>query len=220
MQTVQQVELFKTYALELVDAAITPLRVNTDIMEGGCECISGIEKQADFNPFDVALAIMSIGKNYYDQLRVIRKTANLSTIPLDVGLMKNIRTIVAALEVDSSSLPYKAFDINEAFKPYLLKHKQGSSDAYEENLKSVAKCYRTMLSIRHADNGRFFEQLAAGFEIARALIDDDDESVQGHSRWHELFMTIIAISKRTLSTVDFDYSNEQVAQLIESLYNK
>lgn len=221
-EQVKQVRLFKKYALGLVNAAISQLRRDRDIMEGGRECISGIAPGEEVITMDLYLVTMSMADKYYKDLRVIQENLDdVSKLEIDGGLMENIRLILVALDK-----PVEFFYTcpgDEVFSKYLSKYEKSRSHtlACSYSIKSAKSCYLTLRSINYGDNDKFFDRLLAGFGIASALMQDDGkdsyENATRKLQWERLNLIIRKLPKCGLTGYrSFDLKNE-MKKLIESL---
>lgn len=220
MKPIEQAELFKKYILELVNAAIPPLRDNSKIMEQGCDCAPIIEEDEKVNTIDLFLATMCIGKDYYSDLQILRQAPDINKLEIKPGLMKNIRKIIAIFQ--SSPHRFQMDCIDEIIRQYVLRRKRRASSApgtsrYDESLKLATRCFTSMITIYHGDNERYFKQLIKGFQIAGQLIEDDDKDLGDDSRWDEIDTIIEDMSESYLITPDSVYMEEEVEKFLESL---
>lgn len=213
--------LFKKYALELVNAAAIPLLRNEDIMNGGCECTSGVKKDENLSAVDAILAIMSIAKDYYYELQFIRILTDLSKFEPAPEFVENTRKILAVIE--RSSLYFDRGRTGHYFRPYLLKYKRGlmrtapSTGAYDANLESAMKCHLTKRSFSEQNNDGFFAQLAHGSYIARVLMKSDDDDWENDSRQDVLQETIDSMREYRLSNSGIDFSKEELKAFLEMM---
>lgn len=197
-EPLERVQLFKKYALELVVAAAQSLRQNEIVMDGGSECISGINRRENLNAIDAILAIMSLAKNHHYELQLMR-FADVSHVEIKDELVEHIRRILVVIE--RSSLYFKNKRVREYFAPYMSKYERRLSGAepesseYNEIIQSGIKCYQTKESFYLDRNKKFFEQLAAGFYIVRVLMRSDDDNWENDARQIELKSIIGSISR-------------------------
>lgn len=218
---IERAKLFRKYLLELVNAAIPPFRTNTEIMERGSECIPIIEEDEKVISIDLFLAIMSIGKDNYRDLHILRQAEDISELDIKPGLMKNIHKIMRVFQ--SPSKRFRHDPVNEVLRQYVLRHKEDSSAAgtskYEECLRSALRCFKSMISIYHADNKEFLDLMMKSFKIVGGLIqdDDDDEDLEDDSRWDELDKIIEELPKLSLTTPDSDYVQRELDVFVENL---
>lgn len=193
-----QCDLFKRYAVEFVHAAIQPMRDNRKVMEGICECVPIYEHEEIIHPTHVIVATMSIAKDYYDDLQLIRRTsrADLSKMQIKDGLMENIRKILVVLQ--RSMKDYDSIHLNEIIGRYLLQKKQDpavEASGYDESSKSAVRCYRSMRSLSFVG---FYDELAEGFDIVSALLLADDKGLNDDP--------IVKEQRATLDTITAEIS--------------
>lgn len=216
-----QIALFKKYALELVNAAAQSLHKNEDLMEGGCECISGIDIKENRNPMDVIFLTMSIAKDYKKQLQTMRITSVISEMGINDEFVDKIRSLLAAIQYSSAKI-HKVLEV-EIMRKYLWRHEQGSSAAgssssNNNSIESIKNCYRSMRSLDDEDNMRFTQQLSAGFVIARELMNDDDKDLGYDPRWTRLNRIIGEIYSFSLKPVQIYYSDENFEKTLALLF--
>lgn len=224
------VGIFKKHALKLVMAASGPLITNENIMEGGSECISVLEKDEKLHPLDAIMATMWIVNNQYNTLQLIQQTGNIPE-KIDNELAKNVRRIFVILKSSPSDFP--SIHPHEFFKKYLqafeqklgsdvfrtfqrqLKPKKGlfacagGCSGTDKNTEPIMKCFRTMISPNFENNFEFFLKLTTGFHILGTFmsayekgIDNDTNMKEGRTR---LDAIIEEVAKCKLETPDSDY---------------
>lgn len=212
---------FKTYALELVNAAARPILLNGDIMNGGCECVSGVNKGENLNAIDAILAIMSTAKHHYHELQVMRFSQDFSAIENDRKLMENIRKILVVLE--RLPLSFDKSRIQPYFAPYLWKYKRDMSRAQTrvtklDILSAGLNCYRTMVSLCMGANAQFLDQLVTASNFIRKLMTSDDvEDWEYVFAQLELNEVIGSISRSELHTSSFSLSVEGFESFLYSI---
>lgn len=154
-----------------------PLLRNVDIMNGGCECLVGIQKDINLNAVDVILAIMSIARYYYPDLQSIQAHRDVPEIQnIQAGLLENIRKILIVLQ--RSPLSFSRSTVDRYFAPYLSKYKHRLSGTApgptrDNIIESGMRCYGAMLSLCVGSNQEFFKQLTAGADIARSIMNEN-----------------------------------------------
>lgn len=218
-----KMELFKRYALQLVNSAIPSLKYNEDIMEEACECIPIMEQEDETHPITALLATMSIAKDYSKELELLQNTSPSDYSNIGDGLAKNIRKILAVLE--SPSKLSDATPIDKILRKYALKvnqnpsHVASGSKDNARDLRSVIDCYRSMISLTHEGSNRaFFDKLTTGFEIAGALVRDEFGGKQIDPESRDLLCDRIQQVRSTwLITLDYNYLQQKVQQFLDSL---
>lgn len=168
---IDRVKIFKQYVLELVNAATPALKRNKDIMENGCKCIPIIERESKSNPFNQLLATLSIARDYYTDLQVIRQTDDIATLKIEAGLMENIRKIVVLLQAPEED--DEVLSTENVLKKYVLEHVDVAG--YDKILKSVTACYRSTIGMFYVDNRRFFSRFHDGLDSIRAIVRGDSK---------------------------------------------
>lgn len=218
----QQVELFEKYALDLVSAAVLPFKNHEEIMEGGCECLSGMDVNAEVDALDLVLATMSIVKHYQNELEAIRDSWDDSEIVANNELMKNIRLILLVLQSSPDIFDYVPG--RKSWRKYLFKKKRnpsGTASDFDRYAESAVKCYRSLLSMAFGDNNKFFGKLSAGARFTNALVrydgtdSDNDPGIIGVRAMLEVLFE--EISDCELSTPDADYKKGTVEDLRKEL---
>lgn len=167
----------------MVNVASGPLskREARGLLEGGNECLSGLDMYANGTLYDAILATTSITKDYIDDLKLLQDTPNpqLSGIEnrISDGMMDNIRKILIVLQ---SSSPQMA-SFNEICRKYLLKTTTTSASTSRggRDWNSLLKCYRTLAGLKKNDG--FVGDLTLAFTRARELIRMDNND--GDPRW-------------------------------------
>lgn len=189
-----------------MDAAMKPLLADQKTVEGACECIPIIEPELDDHPLHVQLATMSIVKDYYEKFQILRRTSesNLSSImPIDVGLMKNIQTILTILGRPLQQ--YNQIDMDDIIRAHLSKIKQNpavEADVYDRSVESALKCFRAMYTIEF----KCYHSLwTGGFEFLSKLLVAHDRGLDGQrvtkTYWVKLTDITRKIPNCALSTV-------------------
>lgn len=189
----------------MVNAAIPPFRTNKEIIEGGRECISGIDLDRNASPFDVILAIMSIAKYYYSDLQVIRLTPDVSDMNIKDELMDNIRVIVVRLLHSPTFV--RDINLDDMARKFLFKNNRASSStaSSDNNIESDVTCFRSILSFYYDENN-FTDQLFDGIDIVHTLMKDDNQVSEDDPRWTLLNKIISRISRRRLRTVNYEFA--------------
>lgn len=205
----QQVEVFRKYALDLVLAAIPPLLDNDTIVEGGCECRLATDEH--LNPVDLALETMAIAKNLDAYVEAMKHTSSISAF--DVGMLKNMRRILVVLETWPDDI-HSAF-VARVFKTYLSKYKRKPTEAKlrDENVDLAMKCYQTLYSFQCGKNREYFDDLFHGFGIASELMREGVENVNGDSRWNDLKAIEDRMSTHQLRTPKDKYTKRAIGLL-------
>lgn len=207
--------------LELVNAAIPPLKRNNDMMVWGCECIPILEEETKLHSVNVVLATMSIAKDYYTDLQVLRQASDVFDIKIKPGLMENICRILAVLETPPEQFP--TINMYDVMRKYSSNHRRSLSTSaadtskYHQILKSIAACFRSVLSVFYIDNDDYFNLLVYGFELTSLLIQDDDKNLEDDPRWSELDSIIDEVYKYQFTTLDPNYMREELENFLESL---
>lgn len=198
-----------------MSAAILPLRNNRNLVEGGCECLSGVDIFENVNPADAIMATMSIAKYHhkeFDVLLQISKTkTNFTKYKIDDGLMKNIRLILLVIQAWNTRVGKLSSLV--ANKKYLLKNNENPSTANARDLKSLLKCYRTMNSVLM--NTDFFGRFALGFEIGHELMGDDNNDDKNNLLWAYLDRII-----SELPTYSLKNASLQSKQALDEVFEK
>lgn len=205
-KNVKRLEKFKTYALGLVNAATTLLLGRKDLLEGGSECLSGLSSVDAYkcvNPFDAILATMSIAKDYYEDLQVIREASesDLSQLKIKNGLKQNIDLILLVLETSLEQM--QELTDEEVFRKYLFRHNQNPSKAAagdddDENLKSALKCYTALLGFEVGRNEKFFDEFSDGLELISRIMTGDNDDDQTDSQRAKLDKIVEGLPAREL----------------------
>lgn len=184
-------------------------------MEGACECISSFEQDENMNPVDATMAMMSIAKDYAEDLEAIRQSSEISTTEIKRGLLEKIDIIFAALR--HSSTHVKTIPLDVSFERYLLKHKVAGTSKYDKDFKLIVKCFRTLVSMYEGNNETFFDKLARGLDIGRALMREDDKLDENDLRWTELGEITGEMPKYRLSTAEDNLSPADVESILDLL---
>lgn len=201
----------------MIKEAIRPFRVNKDIIEGASECVPILEGRGKAHPFDLILAVMSIARDYPEDLEAIE---NLSTRELfekgiDNKLMENIRKILVGMR--KSSAHFSMDTIDAAMKKHYFKLKRNLfSSEFDENFEPARKCYRSILSLIYGANQKFFINFSKGCMVATDLMDDEGDDIEDPARWITLRKISEETGRCTLSTVENYRTKIIFGHLLES----
>lgn len=170
------VKLFKKSPLALLNGAIHPLaRGCRVILDGASECLSGIDPYQRLNYLDATLAIMSIVKNYLEDIDRIRDTPsrNVHEIMDDIpaGLMENMRLILTVLETPQAQVDrFSNYEIHDKYLSGVVEASTSAARGSNNDRHSERfyKCLRTLNGMQY--NPWFFRELARGMTILRGLM--------------------------------------------------
>lgn len=214
MKDGELVELFKNYALEVVNAAVPQLRQNGDIMEWGSECLPIFAEKGRTTHMDILVSTVSLAKYHHDELVAMSKIANpsesvnpstssdSSTSVAKNGMIDNIRKILFVLE--NWTVRLHTNSSLDVFKVYLAKHQEGSEfGGREKRWETVANCFRFIVCMRFSDTKTFFDKLTEGFGIVAEIMSEmrnDDKGNVDSSKRTDLSKVVEEISQCELST--------------------